>query len=84
MKLCDHKVDKPSPSTSDTGGTQCVDRRFGLVEKFLPQELKGKVKGDKPNEQIYQYAFSWCWRYNTQNVWSGTPDSLLKELSKIL
>ena len=58
-----------------------MDRRFGLVERFVPAELKGKGKDNKVNRAVWDYVSKWCFRYNTSAVWNGTASTFLSQLT---
>ena len=53
---------KPS-SMSSVAGTQCVDRWWQSLDRFIPSQLHKKLgKGKGLNENLFSYVFAFVWR----------------------
>ena len=60
-------------------GTQCIDRMWASLDKFIPPELSNKSgKGGTVNEKIFTYLYAWVWRYHLP-----TKANFKVELAKI-
>ena len=47
-----------------THGTQCIDRKWSSLKKFIPKELASKRSNGGLNAQIQEYMYSFLWRCN--------------------
>ena len=48
---------------STKAGTQLADRNWDQLDSWLPRSITTLQKG-KLNPALYEYAYSWFWRYN--------------------
>ena len=57
--------DVKRPKRGVVAGTQCIDRMWASLDKFIPPELSNKSgKGGTVNEKIFTYLYAWVWRYH--------------------
>lgn len=47
-------------------GTQCIDRKWAALKRYIPKELSSKKPTGRLNAQIRTYVYSFVWRSNTQ------------------
>ena len=56
-------VKKKPSSMSSVAGTQCVDRWWQALDRFIPSQLHKKLgKGKGLNENLFSYVFAFVWR----------------------
>ena len=48
-----------------THGTQCIDKKWSALKRYIPKELCSKTPNGLLNEQINEYVYSFVWRSNT-------------------
>lgn len=48
-----------------THGTQCIDRKWSALKRYIPKELSTKTKDGALNPQLNEYIYSYVWRCNT-------------------
>ena len=57
--------DVKRPKRGVVAGTQCIDRMWASLDKFIPPELSNKSgKGGTVNEKIFTSLYAWVWRYH--------------------
>ena len=71
--------DVKRPKKGVVAGTQCIDRMWASLDKFIPPELSNKSgRGGVVNEEIFTCLYAWVWRYHLP-----TKANFKKELAKI-
>ena len=71
--------DVKRPKRGVVAGTQCIDRMWASLDKFIPPELSNKSgKGGTVNEKIFTYLYAWVWRHHLP-----TKANFKVELAKI-
>ena len=68
------------------GGTQCLDRAWGVLKKWLPKQLniKKRSKGHGVvNPHLKEKTLQWLWRRNLNVSEKFTPTQMCQELGKI-
>ena len=48
-----------------THGTQCIDKKWSALKRYIPKELCSKTPNGLLNEKIAEYVYSFVWRSNT-------------------
>jgi hypothetical protein len=48
-----------------THGTQCIDKKWSALKRYIPKELCSKTPNGLMNEKIAEYVYSFVWRSNT-------------------
>ena len=48
-----------------THGTQCIDKEWSALKRYIPKELCSKTPNGLLNEKIAEYVCSFVWRSNT-------------------
>ena len=48
-----------------THGTQCTDKKWSALKRYIPKELCSKAPNGLLNEKIAEYVYSFVWRSNT-------------------
>ena len=56
---------KSSSRVVKTHGTQCLDRLWSSLKKYIPKELSCKHAGSRNlNQKVREYIYSFVWRHN--------------------
>ena len=48
-----------------THGTQCIDKKWSGLKRYIPKELCSKTPNRLLNEKIAEYVYSFVWQSNT-------------------
>lgn len=77
----------PRRGLSCQGGTQCLDRAWGGLKRFLPKNLHMKSKKHShsvQNPHLKLRVYQWLWRRNMQQKSSMHPRAFTKALAKAM
>ena len=76
----------PKRGLSKVGGTQCLDRAWGVLKKWLPKQLNIKKRSSGHgvvNPHLKEKTFQWLWRRNLNVNEKFTPTQMCQELGKL-
>ena len=68
------------------GGTQCLDRLWGVLKAWLPRQLNIKKKSEghgMVNPHLKETTYQWLWHGNKTVNDKFTPEQMLKDLGKL-
>ena len=55
-------------------GTQVLDRQWRSLKDYLPKSLATKSKAGHVNQSLWQWTYSWQYRYNNgKDLWTAVP-----------
>ena len=58
-------------------GTQVLDRQWRSLKDYLPKTLATKSKAGHVNQSLWQWTYSWQYRYNNgKDLWAAVPHVL--------
>ena len=58
-------------------GTQVLDRQWRSLKDYLPKTLATKSKAGHVNQSLWQWTYSWQYRYNNgKDLWTAAPHVL--------
>ena len=58
-------------------GTQVLDRQWRSLKDYLPKTLATKSKAGHVNQSLWQWTYSWQYRYNNgKDLWTAVPHVL--------
>ena len=58
-------------------GTQVLDRQWRSLKEYLPKSLATKSKQGHVNQSLWQWTYSWQYRYNNgKDLWTAVPHVL--------
>ena len=60
---------------SKISGTQLADKSWHQCDNWIPSSLNVFLKGRTVHPHLFEYMYSWIWRYSQEDVFSALGDA---------